>query len=125
MEAELNQKENIVNNQQSQQQADQKKVKITFEEYQKLSIQICQTIKEMESEGQDSVAQGVIVNRIAQKMLEEESAATSIEKMSDIAKKIHHCITHLIKKENVLMVTQENKLNKNERLICMNINVDL
>ena len=58
-------------------------------------------------------------------MLEEESAATSIEKMSDIAKKIHHCITHLIKKENVLMVTQENKLNKNERLICMNINVDL
>ena len=51
MEAELNQKENIVNNQQSQQQAEQKKVKITFEEYQKLSIMICQTIKEMESEG--------------------------------------------------------------------------
>jgi len=78
----------------------------------------------MEEEGEDSVPQGEIVNRIANRIVEEENSATSVEKMSEIAKKIHHCISHLIKKENVLMVTQDNKLNKNERLICLNCNVD-
>ena len=40
------------------------------------------------------------------------------------SKKVANCIQHLITKENVLMVTQDAKI-KNERLLCMNINVDM
>ena len=49
-----------------------KNTKITFEEFQKLSFMICEAIKELENEGQDSVPQGDIVNRIAQKIVTEE-----------------------------------------------------
>ena len=39
-------------------------------------------------------------------------------------KKIANVITHLIQKENVLMIAQDAKI-KNERYLCLNVNVDL
>ena len=107
----------------TQSQPAEKKVKITWEEYQKLSIMICDIIKNNTDEDNDSMVQGEIVNRIAQKIVTEEGSAQSVEKMAETAKKIHNCITHLITKENVLMITQDSK-NKNERMLCMSINAD-
>ena len=45
-------------------------------------------------------------------------------KATETAKKISNCINHMITKENVVMITQESKV-KNERLLCLNINVDM
>ena len=42
----------------------------------------------------------------------------------ETSKKISNVIQHMITKENVLMVTQDAKV-KNERLLCLNINVDM
>ena len=47
-----------------------------------------------------------------------------MERALETSKKVANCIQHLITKENVLMVTQDAKL-KNERMLCMNINVDM
>lgn len=102
MEAEQRVKEPAV---QQSQPNPTKSVRITFEEFQKLSVLICQAIKELEQEGQDSVAQGEIVNRIARTLVEEDGEAQSIEKMAETAKKISNCINHLITKEHVLMIT--------------------
>ena len=75
-----------------QSQPADKKVKITFEEYQKISVMICEAIQELEREGQDSVPQGEIVNKIAMKIVTEEGIAPSVEKMGEFAKKIQNCI---------------------------------
>jgi hypothetical protein len=56
--------------------------------------------------------------------LEGNEAATSEEKAIETGKKISNVISHLITKENVLMVAQDAKV-KNERFLCLNINVDL
>jgi len=57
-------------------------------------------------------------------MVEEENSAHSIERMAEIAKQIHNTIQHMIKTENILIITQDSK-NKNERMLCMNINVGM
>ena len=82
------------------------------------------TIKEFEHEGQESAAQAEIVNRVIQKIVKDDTGATSMEKAAETAKKVANCINHLITKENILMVTQDSKV-KNERLLCLNINLDI
>lgn len=82
------------------------------------------TIKEFEREGTESAAQAEIVNRVIQKIIVDEGSATSMEKAAETAKKIANCINHLITKENILMITQDSKV-KNERLLCLNINLDI
>ena len=82
------------------------------------------TIRELERQGQESVQQAEIVDSVTQKVVMDEGQGTSVERAKDTAKKIANVINHLINKEDVLMVTQEAKV-KNERLLCMNINVDL
>lgn len=54
----------------------------------------------------------------------QEGSGTSLERSLETSKKISNVIQHLITKEDVLMVTQDAKV-KNERLLCLNINVDL
>lgn len=54
----------------------------------------------------------------------EEGSGTTLERSLETSKKINNVIQHLITKENVLMVTQDAKV-KSERLLCMNINIDL
>lgn len=106
MEEEMEKQENRKPATQVQQsQPSKKNTKITYDEYQKLSFMICEAIRELADEGQDSVPQGDIVNRIAQKIVSEEGMAPSVEKLGEIAKKIQNCISHLINKENVLSIT--------------------
>mmetsp|Transcript_65 Transcript_65/g.132 ORF Transcript_65/g.132 Transcript_65/m.132 type:complete len:228 (+) Transcript_65:1903-2586(+) len=101
------------------------KVKITFDEYQRLSRLIFQVMKDFEVEGQENVQQAEIINKMVQKLeLESSEAATSIERSIETSKKVQHVISYLIAKENALMVSQDSKV-KNERYLCMNINVDL
>lgn len=50
--------------------------------------------------------------------------STSVEQSVETSKKIANVISHLITKENILVVTQDSKI-KNERFISVNINVNL
>ena len=47
-----------------------------------------------------------------------------MERSVETSNKISKVINHLITKEDVLMITQDAK-DKNERLLCLNINLDL
>ena len=109
---------------QSTQNVPEKKTKITYEEYLQLSELIVTILKEFESEGFESCVQSEIVNKVIQKIVVQDSQGTSMAKSLETTKKITNCIDHLIKKENVVMVTQESK-DKNQRLLCLNINVDM
>ena len=88
---------------------------------------ITETIREFEAEqGVDSISQADIVNRLVQRLeVGEGSAGTSLERAEQTSRKIQNVINHMITKENVLMVTQDSKTNKNERLLCLNINNDI
>ena len=103
--------------------ASEKKTKLTYEEYTRISMIIIKIVQEFEREGQEPVQQSEILNKVMQKIVVDENAGTSISKSADTVKKIGNCINHLITKESVLMVTQDSKV-KNERLLCLNINVD-
>ena len=109
---------------QSTQNVPEKKTKITYEEYLQLSELIVTILKEFESEGFESCVQSEIVNKVIQKIVVQDSQGTSMAKSLETTKKITNCIDHLIKKENVVMVTQESK-DKNQRLLCLNINVEM
>ena len=56
--------------------------------------------------------------------VENMEASTSVDKSIETSKKVSNVISYLIAKENVLMVSQDSKI-KNERYLCLNINVDL
>lgn len=47
---------------------------------------------------------------------------TSIERAEQTSNKIMQVVQHMITKENQLIITQDSKTNKNERLLCLNIN---
>ena len=64
------------------------------------------------------------MNRVIQKIVQDDSNVMSVEKAAESAKKVANCINHLITKENILMITQDSKV-KNERLLCLNINLDI
>jgi hypothetical protein len=71
------------------------------------------------------VQQSDIINRMVQKLeIESNEANTSIERSVQTSQKVQNVISYLISKENVLMITQDSKI-KNERYLCLNINVDL
>ena len=58
-----------------------KKVKISFDEYQRLSLMIVAVMKEFEASRQENVQQADLINRMVQKLeIENSSAATSIER---------------------------------------------
>jgi hypothetical protein len=102
-----------------------KKVKISFDEYQRLSMMIVAVMKEFEGNKQENVQQADIINRMVQKLeIENNEAATSIERSVQTSQKVQNVISYLISRENVLMVSQDSKI-KNERYLCLNINVDL
>ena len=103
----------------------QKKVKISFEEYQKLSLMIVGVMKEFEAHGQENVQQADIINRMIHKLeIENTEASTSVEKSIETSKKVQNVISFLIARENILMITQDSKV-KNERYLGLNINTDL
>ena len=57
-------------------------------------------------------------------LVEMSYAVANEEKTLDTTNKIAHVIQHLITKENLLMVAQDSRI-KNERILCLNINIDL
>jgi hypothetical protein len=90
-----------------------------------LSYLIVTVMKEFEANGSENVQQADIINRMVQKLeIENMEASTSVEKSIETSKKVSNVISYLIAKENVLMVSQDSKI-KNERYLCLNINVDL
>jgi hypothetical protein len=85
---------------------------------------IVQVIRDFKAQGEESVSQAQIVNRLIHDIEVKEGTGTSLERAEETSKKIANVIQHLITKESVLMVTQDAKV-KNERLLCLNINVDM
>jgi hypothetical protein len=57
-------------------------------------------------------------------VLEEGELAASEQYAIEASRKVQNVISYLISKENVLMVSQDSKV-RNERYLCLNINVDL
>ena len=101
-----------------------KKVKISFDEYQRMSYLIVAVMKEFEAQGLENVQQADVINRMVQKLeIESTSASTSVERSIETSKKVSNIISYLITKENVLMISQDSKV-KNERYLSLNINVD-
>ena len=70
----------------------------------------------------ESVQQAFIVNSLIEKLEVEEGHGSSLEAAEATANKIKQVIQHMITKENILVVTQDSKANRNERLLCLNIN---
>lgn len=102
-----------------------KKVKITYDEYQRLSYMAVAVMKEFDQQGRENVQQSDVINRMVQRMLVEMSyAVANEEKTLETTNKIAHVLQYLITKENILMVAQDAR-NKNERFVTLNINVDL
>lgn len=83
-----------------------KKVKISFDEFRKLSIMIITIMKDFERSGEENVRQGDIVDRMVQKIeLEGTERQTSMEHAQETMKKVSNVISHLINNENILMIT--------------------
>ena len=88
-------------------------------------MMIVAVMKEFENNGSENVLQSDIINRIVEKIeIESSDAITSPEKAVETSDKVKNVISHLITRENVLMVAQDAKI-KNERFLCLNINVNL
>jgi hypothetical protein len=63
------------------------------------------------------------VNSLIEKLeVQEGGMGTSIERAEQTSNKIMQVVQHMITKENQLIITQDSKTNKNERLLCLNIN---
>lgn len=101
-----------------------KKVKIGFDEYRKIAGMIQQCIRDHENKtGEESVQQSFIVNSLIEQLeIQEGGMGTSIERAEQTSNKIMQVVQHMISKENQLIITQDSKTNKNERLLCLNIN---
>jgi hypothetical protein len=97
-----------------------KKVKISFDEFRKLSLMIISIMKDFERQGEDNVRQGDIVDRMVQKIeLESNERQTSIEHAQETTKMVSNVITHLINNENILMITQDARV-KADRYLTLN-----
>lgn len=66
----------------------QKKVKITFEEYQKLALMIIAKMKDYERDGQDNVQQYEIVDKIVKDIEMAENRDTNLERTLETKKKV-------------------------------------
>ena len=81
-------------------------MKISFDEFRKLSIMIISIMKEFERSGEENVRQGDVVDRMVQKIeLEGTERQTSMEHAQETMKKVSNVISHLINNENILMIT--------------------
>ncbi len=102
-----------------------KKVKISFDEFRKLSIMIISIMKDFERSGEENVRQGDVVDRMVQKIeLEGTERQTSMEHAQETMKKVSNVISHLINNENILMITQAAKV-KADRYLTLNMNLDM
>jgi hypothetical protein len=83
-------------------------------------------MREFEAQGQENVQQAELIDKMVQKLiLEEPQLAASEEVAAEASRKVQNVISYLITRENVLMISQDSRLSKNQRYLCLNINVDL
>jgi hypothetical protein len=102
----VNETANIAEAPAAETQQASRKVKISFDEYQRLSLMIVAVMKEFESNKQENVQQSDIINRMVQKLeIESNEAATSIERSVQTSQKVQNVISYLISRENVLMIS--------------------
>ena len=86
-----------------------KKVKISFDEFRKLSIMIISIMKEFERSGEENVRQQDIVEKMVQRIelegVDSVNRQTNVERAGETAKKVQNVISHLISNENILMIS--------------------
>lgn len=102
------------------------KIKITFDEYQKIAVAVVECIQRLEEQGggQENIMQKDIVDAIVKKFELEERRETNISQTIETTKKIQNVIQNMITKENILLVTEEAKT-KNDRRLAVSLNVDV
>ena len=105
-----------------------RKVKISFDEFRKLSIMIISIMKEFERSGEENVRQQDIVEKMVQRIelegVDSVNRQTNVERAGETAKKVQNVISHLINNENILMISQDAKV-KNDRYLTLNVNLDI
>ena len=100
---------------------DKKKVKLSFDEYNKIGNQIVSLFKQKcQLEGQMGIKQQDIVEMY---LREEQANILSVQELQDTAKKINSIIQRLIDKENIFIIIEDNP-SKQERVLTMNINME-
>lgn len=79
---------------QPEDQTQSRKIKITYDEYQKLAQMICKTVKQNEEQtGEESMSQADIVNRLVSRLeVEEGAAGTSLERAERTSRKVQQVI---------------------------------
>lgn len=79
---------------QPEDQTQSRKIKITYDEYQKLAQMICKTVKQNEEQtGEESMSQADIVNRLVSRLeVEEGAAGTSLERAEQTSRKVQQVI---------------------------------
>ena len=102
-----------------------KKVRMVYEEYQKLAILIINKMKEFEREGNENIQQYELVDKIVRDVeAADPHHHTSLEKVVETKRKVQQVIQYMIQKEGVIMVAQEAKT-KDERYLVLDINVNM
>jgi DNA replication licensing factor MCM6 len=86
-----------------------KKVKISFDEFSKLSIMIISIMKDFERSGEENVRQADIVEKMVQRIeldgADNANRQTNLERAHETSKKVQNVISHLINNENILMIS--------------------
>ena len=98
--------------------ADSKKVKLSYDEYQKVANHLIRFIKTKDDEGEPVRVQD-IVDWYVGLNTENITADEAVE----LGKKVRSIIQRLINKEGIVIVAEENPIS-DERLVCLSINYD-
>jgi len=79
---------------QPEDQTQSRKIKITYDDYQKLAQMICKTVKQNEEQtGEESMSQADIVNRLVSRLeVEEGAGGTSLERAEQTSRKVQQVI---------------------------------
>ena len=98
---------------------------MTYQEFTQYTEMIMYTMSEMKrAEGSESIEQAALINKLVEKMnldMNQNRQEVSVALAADQSRRYTKVIDQLIKKEGVLIVTQDSK-NKAERFLSLNIN---
>jgi hypothetical protein len=100
------------------------KIKISYEEYEKISFMIIKTMKDFEDAGEEMVAQNKIVDKVVLDIEIGQKDETSLEQTEITAKKVNSTIQQLITKEGMVIIDKDAK-NRTDRILSLDVNIDL
>lgn len=100
----------------------QKKIQLSYDEYDKMGKQLIYVLKtkEAESDGMGIKQQDLVEGYLTA----EEGNITTVEALEEMAKKLNSVIQRMITRENALIVIEDSK-DKHERMLSLNINIDV